>query len=213
MTNPNLITKYMAWMDLYYEGNNLELIENHLTENGERCIESFIPLVDKTVQGIHKKIEKAFDIFFENVSQEIDEYIQDKSDIKERLDMQIKTIEEQTQNEFAKRKNEYQQLSEFESLETDILEDQFNKDLDEAMDNLINSTRDVAQLLDEDLSRIYIKVLSRDYFEEDESEKRISLKMQSLCSKELRKSNLILLFTKCRVLKDTVVVIGIIEQL
>ena len=75
MSDPNNITKFMAWMDLYYEGDNEELLHARTTENGERCFECFVPVIEKQISGVDKNHEKAFDKFFNNFAKEVDEYV------------------------------------------------------------------------------------------------------------------------------------------
>ena len=76
-----------------------------------------------------------------------------------------------------------------------------------------NTVRDVSLVLDEEESGLYIKVLSRDFFDPEKSNERVSAEMQVLCRKELKDTGMLLLFTKCRVTENSVIVIGVTEQL
>ena len=213
MTKPDLITKFMAWMDLYNDDKEIELIENHLTEKGERCIEAYVPLLDKKISGVHKNVEKAFDLFFTTFSDSIDEYIKDKPDIAAALEKQIRDIEEESRKEMKERLAKRKEPTEFEKLERDIASHKFNQDLDESIRMIENTVRDVSLVLDEEESGLYIKVLSRDFFDPAKSNERVSAEMQVLCRKELKDTGMSLLFTKCRVTENSVIVIGVTEQL
>ena len=118
-----------------------------------------------------------------------------------------------SKKETEERKRMYSHFNESQKIRFDIMADRFNKDLDESIDMINNTVRDVAMVLDEEEYRLYIKVLSRDYFPEDESNDNISMKMQTMCREELRGSELMLLFAKCRVLDNFVIVLGMTERL
>lgn len=210
MTKPYLIAKFMAWMDLYDDGKELELLENHLTEKGERSIEAYVPLLDKKISGVHKNIEKAFDLFFTTFSDLIDEYIKDKPDIATALEKKIEEIEAMSRREMKER---LAKRTEFEKLENDIANHKFNEVLDESIRMIENTVRDVSLVLNEEESSLYIKVLSRDFFGPQKTNERVSAEMQILCRNELKDTGMSLLFTKCRVTENSVIVIGVTEQL
>ena len=213
MTDPKNISKFMAWMDLYYEGDNEELLHAQTTKNGERCFECFVPVIEKHISGIDKNHEKAFDKFFNNFSKEVDKYVSKHPDIKTDLDKQIKTIEDKSKEELKRRKERRNEDSKYQELKNDISTSQFNAVLDMTMDILNKSVTDVSLVLDEDPSRLYIKILGRDYFADDLSDEKIGTRMNLLCSKEVRESNNTLLFAKCRVTCDVVILVGVVEQL
>ena len=213
MTQPNLITKFMAWMDLYNNGNKFELLENHLTEKGERCIEAYVPLLNKKVSGVHKNVEKAFDSFFIAFSESIDEYIKDKPYIALALEGQIEIIEEKSREEIKERVDNRKERSVFKKLENDVTYDKFNDILDASVRVIDNVIRAISYLIDEEESNLYINVLSRSLFEAEKSNEVVSAEAQSLCRKELSETNMVLLFTKCRVTDNSVIVIGVTDRL
>lgn len=213
MSDPNNITKFMAWMDLYYEGDNEELLHARTTENGERCFECFVPVIEKQISGVDKNHEKAFDKFFNNFAKEVDEYVSERPDVKINLDKQIIAIKNKSKEELQKQREKRKDNPEYQKLKSDISTSQFNAELDMAMDILNKAVTDVSLTLDENPSTLYIKILGRDYFPEDMSDEKINIKMNLLCSEEARKSNNLLLFAKCRVTSDAVILIGVVDQL
>ena len=213
MSDPNDIKKFMAWMDLYYDGDNVGLLHSQTTENGERCFECDVPLIEKHISGIDKNHEKAFDKFFKNFSKEVDEYISKHPKVKDELDKQMKSIEDKTKEELERRRANRKEDSEYQEIKNDISTSKFRADLDMSMDVLNKSITDISLILDESPSNLYVKIVGRDYFEDNLSDEKIRLKMDYLCSNEARESNKLLLFTNCRVTSDVVILIGVFEEL
>ena len=213
MNDPKLITKFLAWMDLYYKGDNTELLEAHTNKNGERCFQCFVPVLEKQITGTNKNPEKAFDIFFDNFSKELENYLSDKPVIRKELEKQIQALDNKRKEEREKRIASRKESSEFLKLKSDIAQKQFSDDLDMAMCTLTTTLADVSLILNEDLSNLYVKAIGRQFFEDTLSEDQIKMKMTHLCRKEAKESNKLLLFTNCRATENMVLLIGVFEEL
>ena len=140
-------------------------------------------------------------------------WLDGREDVKINLDKQIIAIKNKSKEELQKQREKRKDNPEYQKLKSDISTSQFNAELDMAMDILNKAVTDVSLTLDENPSTLYIKILGRDYFPEDMSDEKINIKMNLLCSEEARKSNNLLLFAKCRVTSDAVILIGVVDQL
>ena len=207
------IKKFLAWMELYGDGNDTYPLENTQTKNDERCVEAYIPLLERTINGVHKNPEIAFDLFFENFSEAVDEYLKDKPEIAKEFADYIQKVDEQNRKELQEKMRNRKESFEAKNLELDIRANKFNNDLDESIRMLENATRDISLVLDDDQSRLYLKVLPREYFPLKATNEQMYMKMHALCSSEVKESGCILLFTKCVVTDSSVLAIGVLERM
>lgn len=204
MTNPKLITKFLAWMDLFDKGRRFELIEARENEKGERCFECIPPKLEKKISGIDKDHEKAFEKFFENFSKEADAYLKENPEIKKELDKQIEIVEKKEREDVQKRKA---------SLNSDVSKQEFIEDLDVAMNILTSASKDVSTVLSENASNLYIKIVGRDYFDKELPVQKIKIQMNLICTNEILKTDNVLLFANCKVTDSLVILLGVIEKM
>lgn len=212
MTETKLITKFLAWLDLNYKGGDTDLLKMHTNEKGERYVEYFDFIMKKHIYSVDDDPDKAFDKFFEIFSHSVDEYVLDKPSVKNDLEKQIKTLEEKQIEYFRKYKEKRKENKEKYLLQDNIICNQFNDDLDVAMNTLVSSVDDASLIIGADPSNIYFKAIGKKYFEESLSEKEIDIKMNNLCKEEVKLSNNILLFTKCTVRNDFVLLVGVLDK-
>lgn len=213
MIKTELMAKYLAWMELFDKTYQDEWIENRLNEKGERTVEGYLPLIDKTISATHKDIEEAYALFFVEASNSIDEFIKYDTDTSRKLESKINELNEKRIKEMEEHRNKKREKTEYSSLVNNITNSRFNKDLNESIDIINKTISDVALTLDEKASNLYIRIIPKAFFDSSFGDNQVIHEAQALVYKEVRDSNMLLLFTKCRVLSDSVIVIGVTEKL
>ena len=213
MNRSTNISKFLAWMDLFYEGDNTDLLRCSNNEQGERCFTCFVPNIEKEISGTDKNPEKALDKFFKNFIKELDLFLHDKPEIKFDLERQIKINDDKHNKELEEYRARHKVNKNFHELHDEILTKRFNDDLNMAISTINLALTDVALILNEDVSRLYIKVVGRPYFDEQLSESQITEQMNYMCRSEIKEKNQLFLFTNCRVTSDIVLLIGVLDQM
>ena len=172
-----------------------------------------IPLMNKTITVSDKDIVKAYDLLYEIFSKEIDAYIETRPHLKEELDKRIRVMEYAQQKNDQLAKAHHKPLSEEEQLGFDIFSKQLTKDIEESLDSVVSIVDDISLILDEDPTRLYIKVLPRNYFAENINDTEAAIRMHVLSRKELKEAGYVPLYLKHRTTKDNLVIVGIMEKM
>ena len=214
MENKALMTKLRAWMSLHsYNDDADNPIKCHKNKEGLYVLKVDIPLINKTITITHEDKEHAKEVLLIEFSKEVDEFIKDSLPLRVELDERMKKME------LAESRHEnledfyHKKRSEEEQFDIDIMTHQLNKVLEESIDATRNLADDVALILDEDPSRVYIKVLPRNFFGENLKDKEVEVRAHLLMRVDLRQAKYVPVFSKCRVNDNFVISIAIIDKM
>ena len=213
MDEIKLITKFQAWMDLYGDDKNNYDMESSTNKEGKQTYKMFVPMLEKEITSVGDGFEEVFYALLENISKEIDEFILDKPDIRDNLESQMKYIEEESkrkEREYIEKHNQKDDYGEFlQGIDTYT----FNKDVETVINNLSDFISNSELYLCEGPSKLYCKVLSKDYFGTNLSKEEIINHMEYLCREDFVSARLMALFIKCVIVDNYVLAIGVTEYM